>query len=259
MNDTLFVKRVHFKEAHAQSANAHAFPQTQSSRMLSIQEVRSRLALFSGEESDRYKRANVERDQLEHVADPESFYDHCYERAQRMRIAITVRGMSDVESAILRRCDEEIMSWDPLVCEAAQRESEAIYAENEKRNGTAIRAEIQRFERDELPQIWAVYGADLERYQEYATRSYALEEEINWRRFTLRQWIPELQRDLDVIERAGLTHIKGIDEHATWCDIDQAIHECRQRIPEGARRTIDRQLQRERAIMNHTRYALARD
>jgi hypothetical protein len=226
---------------------------------LVIDEVRSLLKEMRENAVLRHQHARDERGKLVCVEDPETLCDRLCVRERERRTEIATMGMSDGELASLRKCEKEQLSPNPRIREAARDREEAIFAENEKRQGKAMHDALQEFERDELPRMRAGYKIEESRYHAYALKAFDLEDQENDAHFTVRQWIPSLQEKLSVIERAGITRISGMWKNANMLDVDGAIHGCYQGIPESTRATIERQLRREQKAFDRSRQSHSMD
>ena len=90
-----------------------------------LNEVRARLDVIRGEEEARYKRANVERDGLQRIAQPLCLDDVLAAERQRIREHVADATRTDAERVRLTHLSKEKRSWNPLTkAVAAKAEAE---------------------------------------------------------------------------------------------------------------------------------------
>jgi Relaxase/Mobilisation nuclease domain len=225
-----------------------------------IDEVRARIDSIRAEESVRYERAKREREKLAPVGEPDIVLAELYERKEEIREEISMKTrFSDAENASLKRIAEEKKSWNPLTRAAAMRGEDALLAEQQQRYDEALRDAMQRFEENETPRIREQNKMDEQRFRQYAENAYKLEEVMNEAGSVIRQLIPALEREISVVEYAGITRIDGISENAKFGEISEAIGRCYQSIPDEQRRMVEQGIRRERKSLDRLRGFLSMD
>ena len=93
-----------------------------------LNEVRARLDVIRGEEEARYKRANVERDGLQRIAQPLCLDDVLAAERQRIREHVADATRTDAERVRLTHLSKEKRSWNPLTKAVAAKAEAELHA-----------------------------------------------------------------------------------------------------------------------------------
>ncbi|MGB8907140.1 MAG: relaxase/mobilization nuclease domain-containing protein [Candidatus Cybelea sp.] len=213
-------------------------------RRVTLEAVRLRLNVIRAEEEGRHQRARVERRHLEHIERPPTLDEAVVVERRRIqeRAAATTR-YTDVERARLEQLAKEKRSWNPLTRRAASKEEERLHGEQRSRHDKTLGSAMYDFEQRDVPQIEKQLAAQEDRYRQYAAASLRLEREINHAR-DARDAIPKIERQLNVLERAGIAHVDCYDG-SRLDEVAASIERGYQAIPETLRRDVEYSIRRE--------------
>ncbi|MGA8099493.1 MAG: hypothetical protein WB810_12645, partial [Candidatus Cybelea sp.] len=216
-------------------------------RRVRLPEVRLRLNVIRAEEEGRFQRARVERRHLQHIERPPTLDEAvATERRRIQERAAEASRYTDVERARLVQLAKERGSWNPLTRRGAAKEEERLHSEQRSRYEKTLRSAIHEFEQRDVPQIEKRLAAHENRYRQYATASIGLERESNDAR-DVRDRIPRIEQQVNVLERAGTMHVDCHDAvpNARLDDLVAAIERGYQAIPETLRRDVEYSIRRE--------------
>ena len=214
-----------------------------------LNEVRARLDVIRGEEEARYKRANVERDGLQRIAQPLSLDDVLAAERQRIRehVADATR-FTDAERVRLTHLSKEKRSWNPLTKAVAAKAEAELHAAHRSRYDQAAAEAMREFDERRVPQMVQRVASDERRYRQYVAASLNLEREMNEARAVYRERIPQVEHQVSVLERVGLSKLDVLDAtpNASLNQLAAAIDKRYRAVPEPLRHEVERGLRRER-------------
>ncbi|MGA7094618.1 MAG: hypothetical protein WBX23_11345, partial [Candidatus Cybelea sp.] len=217
-------------------------------RRVTLEEVRLRLKVIRAEEEGRFERARVERRHLERIERPPTLDEAvATQRRQIQERTAEATRYTEVQRARLEQIATEKRSWNPLTRRAAAKEEERLQGEQRSRYEKTLTSATHEFEQHDMPQIEKQLAAQEHRYRQYATASMDLEREINDAR-DVRDRVPQIEQQLDVLKRAGITHVDCHDgvPNARLDHLVAAIERGYQAIPETLRRDVEHSIKRER-------------
>lgn len=217
-------------------------------RVVSLGEVRARLAVIQAEAEARYERARADRDRLPRMQRPQSLDEVL--AAHRERIEKQVNDAtqpSEAERARLDRLAGEKRSWNPAKRVVATRQEAVFLGELQARRAAALADAMREFEGHGVPQIAERVGAAESEYRGYATAALELEKEMRDAKGDLRQRIPQIDHQLRILERAGVTHFEGYvsQSNATLRQLAVAVDQQVSMLPNETRREAERSVRRE--------------
>jgi hypothetical protein len=213
-------------------------------RRVTLQEVHLRLNVIRAEEEGRFQRARVERRGLEHIERPPTLDEAvAAERRGIQERAAEATRYTDVERGRLEQLAKEKRSWNPLTRRAASKEEARLQVEQRSRYEKTLRSVMHEFEQRDVPQIEKQLAVHEHRYRQYATASLRLEREINHARDE-RDRIPKIEKQLNVLERAGIAHVDCYDG-SRLDELAASIERGYQAIPETLRCDVEYSIRRE--------------
>jgi hypothetical protein len=212
--------------------------------------VRARLAVIRAEEESRHQRACVEREQLTRVGRPPALDEVL--TAERKRLEKQIVDATRLSAPERRRLDElaaEKPSWNPVTRASAAKREAALHGELHTRCAAAVAAALRDFEEREVPRITRRIRADENQYRQYANASLALEREMRDATSVLRDQIPRVERQLSILERAGMNTLEAYTSRssATLAQLAIAIEQQYRGLPDAARQQAERGANRERS------------
>jgi hypothetical protein len=216
-------------------------------RHATLSEIRARLEVIRAQEQARYERARDTRRDLERVEKPRSL-DEVLE-AERRRIreqAAHATRFTDAERVRLAQLAKQKRSWNPLTRALAAREEAQVRAVQGSRFEKAAADAMREFEQRNVPQITEHLASDERRYHQYATASINLERQMIGAREVLDR-IPRIEHQLNVLERAGVSHLPVHDPTpaAGPAQLAAAIDQHYRSLPKTLARDVERALRRE--------------
>ena len=214
------------------------------SRRVTLEAVRLRLNVIRAEEEGRFQRARVERRHLEHIERPPTLDEAVATERRRVRerAAATTR-YTDAERARLDQLAKEKRSWNPLTRRAAAKEEERLQVEQRSRYEKTLGSAMHEFEQRDVPQIEKQLAVHEHRYRQYSAASLRLEREINHARDE-RDRIPTIEKQVNVLERAGIAHADCYDG-SRLDELAASIERGYQAIPETLRHDVEYNIRRE--------------
>jgi hypothetical protein len=230
------------------------------SRSMTLGDVRARLDVIRGEEEARYERARVEREYLEHVARPPKLDDVLAAERRRVeeRVAELAR-FTDAERAKLTQFTKEKRSWNPLTRAAAANAEARLQGLHRSRCEKAIGEAMGDFELHKAPQIVERLAADERRYGQYVNASLDLEDQMREARTVLRRTMPEIQHQMSVLARAGVSRIGGPDvlENSSIDQLAAAVDQQFQALPDTMRCDAELSIRREQRERDRVRESIS--
>ena len=216
-------------------------------RPATLVQVRLRLNVIRAEEEGRYQRARLERQHLQHVERPPTLDEAL--AAERRRIherAAEATRYTDVERVRLAQLAKEKRSWNPLARRVAAKEEERLCGEQRSRYEKALGDATHEFEQRDLPQLEKQIAGHDRAYQQYVAMSLGLERERNNAR-AVRDEVPRIEQRLDVLERAGVAHVRCFDPMSTsrLGDVAAAIEHEYRALPDEVRRDVEYSIRKE--------------
>jgi hypothetical protein len=214
----------------------------------SLNEVRARLDVIRGQEEARYERANAERDGLQRLTRPLPLDDVlANERRQIQEHTADATRFTDAERARLAQLTKEKRSWNPLTSSGAAKAEAELHAAQHSRYERATAEAMREFEKHDVPRIIQRIASHERRYQQFVAASLSLEREMNEARDVSRNRVPQVEYQVNVLERAGLSHVEVHDAtpNAGLNHLVAAIDKQYRALPEPLRREVERGLRRE--------------
>jgi hypothetical protein len=229
-------------------------------RRLALDEIRTRLERIRLEEEARYQYARTEREQLKPVARPSTLDDTL--AAERRRIEERVADATqfkDAERSQLQQLAAERRSWNPLTRAAATKAEAELQVVRRTRFDKALTVAMREFDERDVPQLVKRLTADERRYQEYVASSLALEGDMRDAHTILRSRLPHVNRCVNTLQHAGVTHIEAYSDSPStrFIQLAAAVEEQYQALPEAVRREAERELRREQQTRERSRESLA--
>jgi hypothetical protein len=219
-------------------------------RPVTLAEIRLRLNVIRAEEEGRYQRVRLERQHLEHVEHPPTLDEALANERRRIheRTAEASR-CTDVERVRLARLAKEKRSWNPLARRAAAMEEERLCGEQRSRYEKALADATQEFEQRDLPQLEKDIAGRERAYRQYVAASLGLERERNNAR-AAHDEVPRIEQRLNVLERAGVAHVRCFDPISTarLDDLAAAIEQQYRALPNEIRRYVEYSIRKEHRV-----------
>jgi hypothetical protein len=216
-------------------------------RPVTLAEIRLRLKVIRAEEDGRYQRARLERQHLEHVERPPSFDEALATERQRIheRAAEATR-YTDAGRVRLEQLAKEKRSWNPLTRRAATKEEERLHGEQRSRYKETLADATHEFEQRDLPQLEKQLAGQERAYRHYVAASLGLERERNNAR-AARDEVPRIEQRLNVLERAGVAHVRCFDtiSNARLDDLAAVIEQQYRALPNEIRRDVEYSIRKE--------------
>ncbi|MGA9018347.1 MAG: hypothetical protein WB438_05380, partial [Candidatus Cybelea sp.] len=210
-------------------------------RPVTLAEIRLRLNVIRAEEDGRYQRARLERQHLQHVERPPSFDEVLAAERQRIQErAVEATRYTDTERVRLAQLARDRRSWNPLTRRAATKEEERLHGEQRSRYKETLADATHEFEQRDLPQLEKDIAGHERAYRHYVAASLSLERERNKAR-TARDEVPRIEQRLNVLKRAGVTHVRcfGTMSDARLDDLAAAIEQQYRALPNEIRRDVE--------------------
>ncbi len=221
-------------------------------RPATLEQARLRLNVIRAEEEGRYQRARLERQHLQHVERPPTLDEAlAIERRRIQERAAEATGHTDAERARLAQLAREKRSWNPLARRAATKKEERLHGEQRSRYEKALADAIHEFEQRDLPQFEKQLAGQERAYRQYVAASLGLERERNNAR-DARDEVPRIERQLNVLERAGVAHIDCYDV-ARLDELAASIERGYRSVPETLRRDVEYSIRREQRALDRMR------
>lgn len=229
-------------------------------RVVSLDEVRARLATIRAEQESQYERARAERERLPRVAQPPTLDDVLARERKRIeKQSADAAQLTEAERRKLAVFAEQKRSWNPLTRASATKAEAALHEVLRSRQMAALADAMRAFEGRDMPQIAKRVAGDERRYRQYANASLALEEEIREARSALRDRIPRVEQQVSILERAGITQFEGYASRSN-APLDQlaaAIDQQYRVLPDAARHQAERSVRREDRARDRSRGSIA--
>jgi hypothetical protein len=218
-----------------------------SPESMPIAELRSRLAQIGKDASGRYEEANARRQGLERIDRPPTLEEVLAAERAAIRAKITKEtDLNDMERRRLTELRTRQRSWNPVARSVAKAEEQQVLEAREQRFGAALRTAHEQFENDRVPDIQRGRGALERRYKEYVRASLGYESEMRDARETLRQALPRIFDQLEVLERAGVASLEAVPPKTGLMAIANAVSDSHRSLPPATVAAIERDLRRER-------------
>ncbi len=217
-------------------------------RPVTLAEVRLRLNVICAEEEGRYQRARLERHHLKHVERPPTLDEALVaERRRIQKRAAEATRYTDAERVRLEQLAREKRSWNPLARRAATKEEERLCGEQRSRYEKALADATHEFERRDLPPLEKQIAGQERAYRHYVDASLGLERELNAAR-AARDRVPKIEQQLNVLERAGVAHVRCFDpvSNVRLDDLAAAIEHEYRALPNELRRDVEYSIRKER-------------
>lgn len=215
-------------------------------RRVSLNEARARIEVIRAEEEVRYERSRAERAGLQRVAQPAALDDLLAVERKRIQEQIAhATEFTDAERARLAQLAQEKHSWNPLARAAATRAQAELRDARRSRYDSEAAKKMQEFEERAVPQIAKGVAAEERRYNQFAATSLDLEGQMRDARTALRDRIPQVERRMQVLERAGVSQLEDCNINASLKQLSAAIDRQYQVLPEAVRRDVEYGIRRE--------------
>ncbi|MGH7736356.1 MAG: hypothetical protein ACREMP_00555 [Candidatus Tyrphobacter sp.] len=219
-------------------------------RVVTVSEVRARLAVIRAEEESRHQRARSERERLTRVGRPPALDEVLM--AERHRIEKQVSDATQFTESERRHLDElaaEKRSWNPLTRASAARREASLHGALHTRRAAALADALRQFEERDVPRMAKRISADENQYRQYVNASLALEAEMRDGTSVLRDRMPRVERQLNILERAGMNTFEAYTSSsgATLAQLAFAIEQQYRGLPDAARQQAERSVNRERS------------
>jgi hypothetical protein len=225
---------------------------------LSLGEARARLNVIRAEQEARYERARVERGSLPPVEKPPAIKDVvAAERARTERDVAERMKLTDAELARLTQLGREKRSWNPFIRAAAVKAETEIRREHRSRYETALAKAMLEFERRDVPQVSGRAAADDRRYHEWVSASLGLEAQMREARTELRDRIPQIEHQVNVLQRCGASEIAAYGINDGLNSLASAVRSRFQALPEAMRRDAEHAIRRERRHRDRARDSIS--
>jgi len=227
-------------------------------RTLSLAEVRARLNVIRAEQEARYEHARAERSRLPRVAKPLANEAVAAERARIERGAFEPTRLTDAERTRLAQLDAEKHSWNPFTRAAAAKAETLIRAAHQSRQNLGIAEATRRFEERDVSQIAKRVADDDRCYRAYVSASLGLEQQMRDARTELRDRIPRIEHQVDVLERSGVSTIVPYDHTSALSSLAAAISQEYQALPDTLRRDVKSAIRRDHRDRDRTRETISK-
>jgi hypothetical protein len=225
---------------------------------MSLMEVRARLDVFRAEQEARYERARKERAGLRRVEKPPELKDVvAAEKARIDRDVAECTKLPDRDLARLVHLRQEKRSWNPFTRAAAAKMEAEIHAAHHSRYEAANAEAIREFEERELPQIVRRVTEDEGHYQKYVCASLGLEAQMRDARTELRDRIPQIENQLEVLQRCGASEIVRDDAHGGLNALAGDVRRQFQALPEALRRDTESAIRRQHRNRSRSRESIS--
>lgn len=225
-------------------------------RTLSVADVRARLVVIRAEEEARYAHARAERSRLHRVEKPPALKDVvAAERARIERDVVERLRLTDAERARLAQLAAEKRSWNPFTRAAAAKAEAQIRAAHQSRQDLGIAEAGRHLEQRDLPQITKRVAAEERLYQEYVSASLGLEQQMRDARTELRDRIPKIEHQVDVLERSGGSTIVAYDKGLN--SLAAAVGQQYRALPDTVRRDVESAIRRDRHGRDRARESIS--
>ncbi|MGA7286108.1 MAG: hypothetical protein WBW87_16390, partial [Candidatus Cybelea sp.] len=225
----------------------HRAPEPEPRRMR-LAEVRLDLNRLRAEEHARFERIRVQRKGLDDVAKPPTLDSALADERRRIQQQVTkLTEFTDPERARLAQLAKEKQSWNPLTRRTAIRDEERVRGIQRLRYENALAERLRSFEQHDVPRIEKDLAAHELRYHRYAEASIGLERQMIQTRAN-RDDIPKLERRIEILERAGISHLEVADVRGLqrFDRFMRAIDQHYRALPETVRSQAERSIDRER-------------
>jgi hypothetical protein len=115
------------------------------------------------------------------------------------------------------------------------------------------------FELHKAPQIVERLAADERRYGQYVNASLDLEDQMREARTVLRRTMPEIQHQMSVLARAGVSRIGGPDvlENSSIDQLAAAVDQQFQALPDTMRCDAELSIRREQRERDRVRESIS--
>jgi Relaxase/Mobilisation nuclease domain len=227
-------------------------------RTLSLADVRARLDVIRAEQEARYDHARAERGRLQRVAKPPALNEVvAAERARIARDVVERARLTDAERARLAQLSAEKRSWNPFTRAAAAKAETQIRVAHQSRQDLGI-AEVRRqFEERDVPQIAKRVAEDGRRYRAYVSASLGLEQQMRDARTELRDRIPRIEHQVNVLERSGASAIVDYDSSSGLNSLAAAVSQQYRALPDTIRRDVESAIRRDHRDRDRARESVS--
>ncbi len=227
-------------------------------RTLSLAEVRVRLDVIRAEQEARYEHARAQRGRLTRVEKPPALKDVvAAERARIERDAAERIRLTDADRARLAQLDADKRSWNPFTRATAAKTEAQIHAAHQSRVDLGVAEAGRRFEERDLAQITKRLAEDDGRYRAYVSASLGLEQQMRDARTELRDRIPKIAHQLDVLERSGTSTIVAYDTTSGLNSLAAAVSQQYRALPDTVRRDVESAIRRDHRARNRVRDSIS--
>jgi hypothetical protein len=242
----------------APDRNQQRLAPTAEPRRVSFGEVRARIEVLRAEEEVRYERSRAERAGLQRVAQPTALDDLLAVERKRIQEQIAnATEFSDVERARLAQLAQEKRSWNPLARTVATRAEKGLRDARRSRYDSAVAKTMREFEERAVPQIAKRVAAEERRYNQFASASLDLEGQMRDARAALRDRIPQVERRVHVLERAGVSRLEECQLNANLRQLSAAIDRQYRALPEAMRRDVESRIRSEQHNRDRLRESIS--
>lgn len=229
-------------------------------RVVSLDEVRARLATIRAQEETRYERARAERERLPRVAQPPTPDDVlAIERKCIEKQSADATQFTEAERRKLTEFAEQKRSWNPFTRASATKAEAALHEVLRARRMVALDGALREFEAHDVPQLAKRIAGDERRYREYISASLELEGEMREARRALRDGIPRVEQQVSILERAGITQFEGYASRSN-APLDQlavAIDQQYHALPDATRHQAERSVRRDGHARDRSRESIS--
>jgi hypothetical protein len=245
---------------HDEDPSPYYDPLMKSGVSLTIAQVRSRFDEIYDEEGRRYETSRRERDAVLPIREKDLWFTDMTQREAEIHQEIAERTeFSASEREALKKYEREQQSWNPLQRAAAKRKEEALRKRQQQYHDGALHLALKHFDKHEVPLFLGRSVRESNRYEHYEMHMLDLEDAMEKARYVRRQGLPELERDLNIIERSGIQCVHGVDATSNFDGLSLAISYCFMGIPAEKRLEIERAMDRESKHQNRARSTQERD
>lgn len=227
-------------------------------RSLSLADVRLRLDVIRAEQEARYEHARAERGRLQRVEKPLALKDVVAAESARIQRDVAERTkLTDAERARLTELGADKRSWNPFTRAAAAKAETKIRAAHQSRQDLAIAEATRDFEERDVPQIAKRVAEDDRRYRAYVSASLGLEQQMRDARTELRDRVPKIEHQMNVLERCGASEIEGYNLSSALNSLTAAISQQYRGLPDTVRRDIESTLRRDHRDRDRARESIS--
>lgn len=132
-----------------------------------------------------------------------------------------------------------------------------LRAAHQHHQEAAIAEAMRQFERCDVLQIAERVAADQRRYHEYVSASLGLEQQMRDARTELRDRIPKIEQQVDVLGRSGIAETVACGQDMGLNSLAAAVSAQYRTLPETVRRGAESAIRRERRDRDRSRESIA--